>query len=325
MKKNIAIVCGGDSGEIEVSFNSAAVVYKYLDKQRYRGYKIVITKQAWYCEWNQEKIPVDKNDFSVTIHDEKILFDCVFNVIHGTPGEDGILQGYFNLLDIPHTSSGVLTSSLTFNKELTNIVVKRFGIKIAESVVLHKDEDFSIEEILNQVTLPCFVKPNKGGSSIGITKVNDAENLDIAIKTALKEDDEVMVEEFIDGTEITCGVVTIGGETTPLPITEIVTHHEFFNYTAKYTTGEADEITPARISKEIERICKNTSSKLYRKLKCKGMVRFDYIWSNEMLYFLEANTVPGLSENSIVPQQAREYGLSNQELFTLAIENAQVD
>ena len=322
MKKKIAIVCGGNSGEIEVSLNSAEVVKKNLDQNRYDGYSIVIKGKDWYCQLEDQKIPVDKNDFSITIDGNKVLFDCVFNAIHGTPGEDGILQGYFDLLQLPHTSSGVFTSALTFNKEFANIVVKDFGITVANSIVLNKTDTIASDEILNQLQLPCFVKPNEGGSSLGITKVTKPEELDNAIKNALQEDHEVMIEEFIDGTEITCGVMMIGDKITALPITEIVTEHEFFNYEAKYTKGEADEITPARISKEVEEICKKTSVKLYNKLKCNGVARFDYIWSNEKLYFLEVNTVPGLSETSIVPQQAEVYGLSIEELFTLLIEGA---
>lgn len=322
MKKKIAIVCGGDSGEIEVSLKSAEVVKRNLNSNLYDGYTIVIKGKDWFCEHNGTKITIDKNDFTVSIEGNRIVFDCVFNAIHGTPGEDGILQGYFDLMRIPHTSSGVFASALTFNKEFANIIVKDFGVNVAKSMVLSKNDDAGSDLVLSKLTLPCFVKPNEGGSSIGVTKVKEAIELEEAVKTALAEDNEVMIEEFIEGTEITCGVLKIGDTITALPITEIVTEHDFFNYTAKYTKGEANEITPARISKEVEAICKETSIKLYSRLKCSGVVRFDYIWSQNKLFFLEVNTVPGLSEASIVPQQAEVYGLSIEELFTLLIEQA---
>jgi D-alanine-D-alanine ligase len=320
--RNIAIVAGGDSGEFDVSVNSAAVVKKFLDPELFRPFIILMHGTKW--TWEDERghiTEIDKRDFSLNLTDEKIRFDAVFNAIHGTPGEDGKLQGYFDLLRIPYTSSGLDTSSLTFNKFLSNNFVRSFGLKVSGSILIQKGEVLSVDEIVTKLGLPVFVKPNRGGSSVGTTKVSEKSNLMKAIDLALKEDGQVLVEAFIPGREITCGVITYHGEVKALPITEIVSKKEFFDYEAKYL-GMSDEITPANIPQDIADKCQDTSVYLYKLLNCRGIVRIDFIYNDTGMYFLEVNTVPGLSEASIVPQQARADGISLTELFTEAILSA---
>ena len=322
MKKNIAIVAGGDSGEYEISINSAAVVKKHLDPGLFNVYPVHIRGAEWfYIPDRGERIKVNKEDFSFMLNNKRVPIDCVFNAIHGTPGEDGKLQGYFDLLGIPYTSSGQATSALTFNKYFCNRYVSTFGVKISRSILLGRNEAYKEDEILQSVSLPCFVKPNCGGSSVGISRVSVKARLADAIQLALREDDQVMIEESIPGREITCGIITYKGRVRPLPLTEIVSKKEFFDYDAKYR-GMAEELTPAPVLAETAAICRKTSVLLYEKLNCRGMVRFDYIFNNEGLVFLEANTVPGLSEASIVPQQALADGISLRELFTEAVLNA---
>lgn len=322
MKKNIAIIAGGDSGEYEISINSAELVKKYLSDDNYISYVIVIKGGNWYYEINDgTKLEINKHDFSLSIQGEIIQFDIIFNAIHGTPGENGIIQGYFDLLNIPYTSCDVMTSALTFNKSYCNKVVASYGVQLASSMHLFKSDSYSLECILQSLKLPFFVKPNAGGSSVGMSKVNKAEELEKAIKTAFVEDDEILIEEFIPGREISCGVFNFKGKMMAFPITEIITKKEFFDYEAKYKEGFTDEVTPADIPEEIEIDCKASSVDLYHRLNCKGVVRFDYIFNNNGIWFLEVNTVPGLSEASIVPQQAKEFGLSLTELFGMMVEN----
>jgi D-alanine-D-alanine ligase len=321
-KKNIAIAAGGDSGEREISLGSAAVIRKHIDTRRFDPYVILISKEKWvYVTDSGKEIAVDKNDFSLRIKGKKICFDAVFIAIHGTPGEDGRLQAYFDLLGLPYTTCGQVTSALTFNKGFCNKVVANIGVKTARSMHLFKAHIPKTEQILKELKLPLFVKPNNGGSSVGMSKVNEGEKLQAAIRKALKEDPEVLIEEYIKGTEITCGVFKHKGSLTVFPITEIVSQTEYFDWAAKYR-GKSQEITPARISEEAEVLCKTTSAMLYEKLNCQGVVRFDYILSKKALYFLEVNTVPGLSELSIVPQQAQVFGYSIKEFFSLLIEDA---
>ncbi|MCF8302532.1 MAG: D-alanine--D-alanine ligase [Bacteroidales bacterium] len=330
MKKTIALVTGGDSGEIEVSLNSAHVIQKHVNKDDYDVYMIVMTGTKWiYNSPSNEEIPVNKDDFSLFIEGKKITFDAVFLAIHGTPGEDGKLQGYFDIMGIPYTCCNQATSVVTFNKYFTHKVVSYWGIQMAKQVFLNTKSIMDIDKIIAEIGLPCFVKPNEGGSSVGITKVKEKEALAAAIDLAFAEDDEVLIEEFIAGTEVTCGVFEHRNRLTVMPLTEIVSKNEFFDYEAKYTAGKADEITPARISEANSIKCKQLSSLLYKKLGCRGVVRFDYIITQEKLddgtndfYFLEANTIPGLSEASIVPQQARAMDISEQELFTIMLEEA---
>ncbi len=321
-RKKIAILAGGDSGEYEVSINSGNVVLNSLDKNLYEGYLIIFKGRSWYYQYGEKKQEIDKNDFSLNLNGNKILFDCVFIAIHGTPGEDGKMQGYLEMMNIPYTTSDWIVSAITFDKRYSKAVVEQFGILQADTLYFQKGDLNIREKILQEMGTPCFVKPNKGGSSVGISRVMREAELDAAIQLAFNEDDEILVEEYIQGTEITCGVIRHKKELIVMPLTEIVSKNEFFDYEAKYTQGMADEITPARVSPEIEKECKMLSSFLYNNLNCKGIVRFDYIFNDAGMYFLEANTVPGLSEASIVPQEAEDMGISRQELFGMAIEDA---
>ncbi len=323
MKKNIAIVTGGDSSEYEISLQSAETIINNIDKSEYKPYQIVINGDRWVLKRNNVvDIAIDKNDFSCTIDSNKLTFDCAFIAIHGTPGEDGKLQGYFDMLKIPYTASGVHTSALTFNKNTCINFLKQYGVVAANSVLVKRGERVDSKEILAKTNLPCFVKPNNGGSSCGVSKVNNVDELEDAINNAFKEDNEILVEEFIAGTELTCGVVKNKNELLVLPITEIISKTEFFDYEAKYTTGMAEEITPARVSETTEKKCKDLSAFIYSILNCRGIARIDYILNNETLYFLEINTIPGLTGNSLVPKQAAAIGISLKELFGMVIEDA---
>jgi D-alanine-D-alanine ligase len=324
MKKNIAVIAGGYSGEHDISMNSAGMIIQNMNKNEYEPYLIHITKEKWvYIDENHNEIKVDKNDFSITIDKKKIGFDCVFNIIHGTPGEDGKIQGYLDMLDIPYTSSNHYVSGMTFNKAFCNMIVGTLDVSVPKSIHLYKRDLVDLNIIMNEVALPAFVKPCNGGSSVGTSKVNNSKELKDAIKTAFKFDDELLVEEFINGTEITCGVFRYKNQMTVLPITEIVSKNDFFDYDAKYLSGRSDEITPARIPEEIERFCASTSSYLYNKLNCNGVVRIDYILTkSRKLYFLEINTVPGMSDMSIIPQQAKIFGYKFSEFIGMLIEDA---
>jgi D-alanine-D-alanine ligase len=320
MKKNVALVTGGNSKEAVISIQSAEVIGKNIDPSKYTSYIIVIDGTDWYY-MNDDNIKIDKNDFSLKIDGNKIIFDVIFVAIHGNPGEDGFLQGYFDLLALPYTSCGMLTSALTFNKRFCNELVAGYGIRVGKTVLLSKNQEYESQKIIADVGLPCFVKPNQGGSSIGVSKVSIAEALEGAISKAFEQDTEVLVQEYIEGREITCGIISINKELIPLPLTEIVSYNEFFDYDAKYA-GKSNEITPAPVSTEIEKECKRISVYLYKKLNCKGVVRFDYIVKQEQFYFLEVNTVPGMSENSLVPQQVKNYGMSIRDFFSTLIEEA---
>lgn len=322
MKKNIAIVAGGDSSEYEISVESAAQLIEIIDKRKYNGYIVSIRNNVWEVQHSQwGNLPVDKNDFSCQLSNGKLFFDCALIAIHGTPGEDGILQSYFELLKIPYTSSGVLTSALTFNKYTCKAYLNNFGINTAKAILVRKESNVKSDYVVRELGLPCFVKPNNGGSSFGVSKVLKADQIKNALSSAFREDEEIIIEEYLDGSELTCGLMKTREKEIILPVTEIVSKKEFFDYEAKYK-GMADEITPARISKEVEKLVKETSSFIYDVLNCKGIVRIDYILSKEKLYFLEVNTVPGMSKNSIVPQQARAAGLDLGEFFTLVLEEA---
>ncbi|MCD4680424.1 MAG: D-alanine--D-alanine ligase [Bacteroidales bacterium] len=323
MKPKIAIAAGGNSGEYEISINSAGVIYENIDQSKYDAYIIHIKSQDWtYQDSKGEVIEVDKNDFSIVVKGEKITFDCVFIAIHGTPGEDGKLQGYFDLLGIPYTSCDLTTSALTFNKSYCNRVVSSFGVNTPKSVHLFRNNEIKVKEIIEKFSLPCFVKPNNGGSSVGMSKVVEEEELLKAVQIAFQEDDQVLIEEYIEGTELTCGIIQSKGDRIIFPVTEIVSSKEFFDFEAKYTEGMADEIVPARISDEISDECKRVSAMLYNKLNCSGLVRFDYIFKSGKFYFLEVNTVPGLSEGSIVPKMAAAMGMSLEKLYDMMIIDA---
>jgi D-alanine-D-alanine ligase len=321
--KNIAIVAGGNSSEWIISVKSAAQVSREIENSEYKGFVVQIKDQLWQVLLEGEvKADVDKNDFSF-IHDKKkIKFDCALILIHGTPGEDGILQSYFELLGVPYTTCGVLASALTFNKYACKKFLKDYKIKSANDFLIKKNRSWQSNEIIDEVGLPCFVKPNESGSSFGITKVTDISDLEKAVNHALSESNEVIVEQFIKGTEVTCGVLKTTSKEFIFPITEVVSKREFFDYEAKYTPGLSDEITPARIKKELEEKVHKTSSLIYDAINCRGIVRIDYIISGDELYFLEVNTVPGMSENSIIPKQIREAGYTVAEVYKLVIEDA---
>ncbi|WP_103071951.1 D-alanine--D-alanine ligase [Aquimarina sediminis] len=321
MKKNIAILMGGYSSEFEISIQSGNVVYKYLDKDQYRPFRIHITKDGWYyVDDHDQKHNIDKNDFSVLLEGTKITFDAAFNTVHGTPGEDGLLQAYFELIEIPQTSCDFYQAGLTFNKRDCISALKPYGIPTATNYFLNKGDAIDSKAILDKVGLPCFVKANKAGSSYGVSKVKKTEELLPAIETAYKEDDEIIIESFLSGTEVSVGVIQHNGIDTVLPITEIVTENEFFDYEAKYL-GQSEEITPARLSTEDTKKVHDLALKVYQILKMKGFSRSEYIFHNGEPHFVEMNTNPGLSEASILPQQAQKAGISLKELFSNAIES----
>ncbi len=320
--KNIAIICGGDSGEYEISIRSGRVVSEHLDKDKYRGWLVEIREKNWfYRDGNGEEYPIDKNDFSLTINGERIRFNGVFNAIHGTPGEDGKMQGYLDMLGIPYTSCGVDSSALSFNKHLCNRFISAYGVSVANSVLIRKGEKIDGEQVINSLGLPLFVKPARSGSSVGVSKVHKVEDFDDAVRKALAEDDQVLVEEFIEGRELACGLINKGEELIVFPLTEIISKKDFFDYEAKYTEGLAHEVTPAEVDEDVEQDIKTISAFLFRQMDCKGFVRFDYILSDRGLYFLEVNAIPGMTEASLLPQMAKAFGMSITELFTIALDN----
>ena len=322
MKKNIAVVAGGDSSEVVVSLKSAAGLYSFMDKELYNVYVVTIVGKIWQVEWSDaEKIAIDKNDFSFIRQGEKINFDFAYITIHGTPGENGILQGYFELIGLPYSACGVLASAITFNKFTCNQYLKGFGVKVSESLVLRAGQTVSDDEVASKIGFPCFVKPNVGGSSFGVTKVKVVDQLQEAIVKAFDEGDEVMIEAFMAGTEITCGMYKTKSKTTVFPVTEVVPENEFFDFDAKYK-GQVQEITPARISASLtERVQKLTSA-IYDILGCKGIVRIDYIISQgDVINLLEVNTTPGMTATSFIPQQVRAAGLDIKDVMNDIIEN----
>ncbi len=320
--KNIAIIMGGYSSEYEISLKSGAMVYKTLDHNAYAPYAIHIFKNKWvYVDENGAESPVNKDDFSIEIANKRITFDCVFNAIHGSPGEDGYMQGYFELLGIPHTSCGMYQAALTFNKRDLLATLKPYGIKTAVNFYLNLGDTIDENAIIQKVGLPCFVKANKAGSSFGISKVYKKENLKAAIENSFKEDSEIIIEQFLDGVEVSVGVISYKGKTKVLPITEIVSENDFFDYQAKYE-GKSQEITPARISDDYKQKVETQAQKIYDTLKLKGFSRSEFIFKNDEPYLLEVNTVPGFTKESILPQQAAKAGISLEDLFTNAIEEA---
>ncbi|MEJ6791537.1 MAG: D-alanine--D-alanine ligase [Lacinutrix sp.] len=322
MKKNIAIIMGGYSSEYKISLKSGNVVFNTLNKDTYNVYCIYVFKNKWvYVDAVDTEFPIDKKDFSVIVNEAKITFDCVFNAIHGSPGEDGFMQSYFELIGIPQTSCNAYQAALTFNKRDCLSVLKPYGILTAESYYLNLGDTVIEDEIITKVGLPCFVKANKAGSSFGISKVYKKEELQAAIDNAFKEDDEIIIESFLDGIEVSVGVITYKGKTKVLPITEIVSENDFFDYEAKYL-GKSQEITPARLSKTQEEKVITLAKKVYEILKMKGFTRSEFIFKNGEPHLLEINTVPGLTNESILPQQAAEAGITMAELFESAIEEA---
>jgi len=322
MKKNIAIIMGGYSSEVQISLESGAVVYKHLSREKYTPYKIHILKNKWVLvDDNNNEYLINKHDFSAEINNKKITFDCVFNAIHGNPGENGTILAYFELLGLKHTSAPFYQMALTFNKRDCLSVVKQYDIKTATSFYLDEGDTFNVDTIIKKVGLPCFVKPNNAGSSFGISKVKTKEEMIPAIEKAFIEDSQILIEAFLDGSEITIGVINYKDEIKVLPMTEIVTDNDFFDYEAKYL-GKSEEITPARISDEIHKKLEKTAIKVYNSLNMSGFSRSEFIIVNNEPYFLEMNTVPGLTAASIIPQQAAEANISLQQLFDNAIEMA---
>ena len=322
MTPNIAIIMGGFSSEAAISLKSGQVVFQHLPNDLFKAFCIHITKDKWvYVSPNGEEFPINTSDFSVDVRGEIIHFDCVFNAIHGAPGEDGFMQAYFELLEIPHTSCGMYQAALTFNKRDCLNVLKAYDIPTAISYPLNKGDNVNAKAIIDRVGLPCFVKANRAGSSFGVTKVHQIEDLQSAIDIAFEHDNELIIESFLDGTEVSVGVLRYKSEVTVLPITEIVSENDFFDYEAKYL-GKSEEITPARLSKIQEQNVKKMAKSIYDILKMDGFSRSEFIFKGDTPYFLEMNTVPGLTEESILPQQATCAGISLSELFTNAIEEA---
>ena len=321
-KRTIAIVAGGDSSELPVSLRSAQGIYSFIDKERYNLYIVEMQGNRWEVVLpNGEKTPIDRNDFSFTENGEKKVFDFAYITIHGTPGENGLLQGYFDLIGIPYSSCNVLVSAITFNKFTCNQYLKGFGIRVSESMILRKGFEILDEEVINKVGLPCFIKPNAGGSSFGVTKVKTKEQIQPAIEKAFGESDEVMIEAYMQGTEITCGCYKTKDKEVVFPITEVVTSNEFFDYDAKYN-GQVDEITPARIPEETAERVRLLTSAIYDILGCEGIIRIDYIITEgEKVNMLEINTTPGMTATSFIPQQVRAAGLDIKDVMTDIIEN----
>ena len=322
MKKKIALITGGYSGEAVISYLSATSIEKNLDNEKWDTYKIDINPAGWnYLAPGGEKFPVDKNDFSITIAGNKINFDAVLVSLHGTPGEDGKLQGYFDTLNIPYSTCDTATAALTFNKRYTVAVASFAGMHVAKSVHLFKQIPVTPQSVLATLTLPVFVKPNNGGSSIGMTKVKQPDELQAALDKAFKEDDQVLVEEFIKGQELTIGVFKSKGEVIALPITEIIAKNEFFDFEAKYQ-GASEEITPAKIDEAVAEKIRSEARKAYAVFNCKGIVRIDFIYDAEagVPYMLEINTVPGQSDASLVPQQVVAMGWTLKQFYTALIE-----
>jgi D-alanine-D-alanine ligase len=319
--KTIAIVAGGDSSEFEISVKSAEEVFKTLSS-RYIAYVIVIRGTNWYWEDKKGRYHnIDKNDFSLQYDDQKIKFDGVFIAIHGTPGENGLLQGYFDMMGIPYTSCGAFSSALTFNKQACKLFLKEYGITMAHAVLIRKGDKVDPVDLSKQIGLPCFVKPNDSGSSFGVTKVKHENELLSAIETAFKESDAVLVESFIDGREVACGVLKTKSRTVVLPLIEIISKNEYFDYEAKYTQGKSDEIAPADMPLPITSKIQEISNYVYDILGCKGIVRVDFIVTGETPYFIEINTVPGMTKESLVPKEAAAAGVSLEDLYSMAIEN----
>jgi len=322
MKKKIALITGGYSGEAVISYKSADTIKNNLDPEKWETYLIDINPEGWnYLSPDGGKFPIDKNDFSITVSGNKIKFDAVLVGLHGTPGEDGKLQGYFDTLNIPYSTCDTATSALTFNKRYTVAVASFAGMHVAKSVHLFKHKPVTTEAVLKQLKLPVFVKPNNGGSSIGMSKVKEAHELQAALDKAFKEDDQVLVEEFIKGRELTIGVFKSKGEVIALPITEIIAKNEFFDFEAKYE-GASDEITPADIDESIAASIRAEARKAYAVFNCKGIVRIDFIYDTDagIPYMLEINTVPGQTDASLVPQQVVAMGWTLKQFYTALIE-----
>jgi D-alanine-D-alanine ligase len=321
MKRTIAIVAGGDSSELPVSLRSAQGLYSFMDKERYNLYIVEMEGKRWEVVLpDGAHTSIDRNDFSFEEGGVRKTFDFAYVTIHGTPGENGILQGYFDLIGMPYSNCGLLASAITFNKFTCNQYLKGFGVSVSESLLLRRGQTITDEEVVEKIGLPCFVKPNAGGSSFGVTKVKTAEQIQPAIAQAFKEGDEVMVEAFMKGTEITCGCYKTKQKSTVFPITEVVSANEFFDYDAKYK-GQVQEITPARLTEDVTTRVKQLTSAIYDILDCKGIIRVDYIITDGHIRLLEVNTTPGMTATSFIPQQVRAAGIDIKDVLTDIIED----
>ncbi len=310
---------GGYSSEVNISLKSGNVVYKHLNKEKYNAYRVHVLKEKWVALDNESnEYQINISDFSFIKNDEHITFDCVFNAIHGNPGENGMILSYLELLNIPHTSAPFYQMALTFNKRDTLSVVKEYGVKTAKSVYLNKGDEIHVENIIYKVNLPCFIKPNNAGSSYGISKAYTKEEVLKGIDLAYQEDSSILIESFLEGTEVSVGVIEYQNEIKVLPITEIVSENDFFDYEAKYQ-GKSQEITPARISKRKQNRVEEVAKKIYKALNMSGFTRSEFIFVNDEPHFLEMNTVPGMTEESILPKQAAAASISLEDLFENAI------
>ena len=328
IKRNIAIVCGGDSSEHAVSMNSANGLYSFFDKERYNVYIVDVEGQNWHVNFEDgTTAPVDRNDFSFVKDGKAVVFDYAYITIHGTPGENGLMQGYFELIGVPYSTSGVLVEAMTFDKYVLNRYLSGYGINVARSLLLRRGEEnkYSEEEIERIIGMPCFVKPAADGSSFGVSKVKNADQLAPALRVAFMESNEVMIESFLDGTEISIGCYKTKDKSVVFPATEVVTANEFFDYNAKYN-GEVQEITPARISPDTAARVAEETSRIYDILRCNGIIRVDYIITkdehgNDKINMLEVNTTPGMTATSFIPQQVRAAGLDIKDVLTDIVEN----
>ena len=324
LKRNIAIVCGGDSSEHDVSLRSAQGIYSWFDKERYNVYIVDVKGQDWHVELpGGVTAKIDRNDFSFVEDGKAKLFDYAYITIHGTPGENGILQGYFDLIDLPYSTSGVLVEAMTFDKFVLNQYLRGYGVAVADSMLIRRGFEHLVskDEIEQRIGMPCFVKPATDGSSFGVSKVKNKDQLAPALRKAMLESDEIMVEQYLEGTEITIGCYKTSEKEVLLPITEVVTKNEFFDYDAKYN-GQVEEITPARISEDWARRVREITSHIYDILHCNGIIRIDYIISKEgKIRMLEVNTTPGMTPTSFIPQQVKAAGMTMTEVLTDIVEN----
>ncbi len=320
-KPNLAVIAGGYSSEKIVSLKSLETLLKYIDDKKYNLYKVIIDELGWYLYLDESKFEINKTDFSVNTHLGIIHFDFAFITIHGTPGEDGRLQAYLDLVKIPYSTPGYLASTITSNKFVCNSFLKQNGFTCAQALLIRKDQDYSSKSIVEKLGLPCFVKPSDGGSSFGVTKVFEEEKLKEAITLALDHGTEALIESFVKGIEVTCGVYTKDNQVHALPITEIVSENDFFDFEAKYQ-GKSQEITPARLTKEVTQKVQKATVNAYKILGLKGMSRIDFIIQNDVPYLIEVNTTPGLSEHSIIPQQVNHLGISLTDFFGWCIETS---
>lgn len=325
-KRTIAIVCGGDSSEHDVSLRSGQGLYSFFDKERYNIYLVDVKGTDWHVALdNGETIEIDKNDFSFVMNGKHVYFDYAYITIHGQPGENGVMQGYFDLIHLPYSTSGVLVEAMTFDKYVLNNYLRGFGINVADSILLRRGEAYDEEEIAKHIGMPCFVKPAADGSSFGVSKVKNADQLAPALRVAFMESNEVMIEGFLDGTEISQGIYKTAEKTVVLPATEVVTTNEFFDYDAKYN-GQVQEITPARLSPETAEKVAKTTSRIYDILHANGIIRIDYIISKDKdgkdkVNMLEINTTPGMTVTSFIPQQVRAAGLDIKDVLSEIVEN----